>query len=160
MVAGPEVSRVVEEFHKELDHCTCKINTNHHDQILTVQTNFGKDVLSLISVIEDLGNPFEEESTDLLVLDSKEIADQAAVETVKNARRLGQEQFHAFVKERLVERTKAVHDVIHRNNFKLFKNTTQQRVSKGKLQVALLKCNYAAHHWSPTLTFRKILQTC
>ena len=66
MVAGPEVSRVVE------------------------------DVLSLISVIEHLGNPFEEESTDLLVLDSKEIADHAAVETVKNARRLGQEQFHAF----------------------------------------------------------------
>ena len=31
MVAGPEVSRVVEEFHKELYHCTCKINTNHHD---------------------------------------------------------------------------------------------------------------------------------
>ena len=92
-------------------------------------------------MIEDLGNPFEEESTDLLVLDSKEIADHAAVETVKNARKLGQEQFHAFVKGRLVERTKAVHDVIHRNNFKLFKNTTQQRVSKGKLQVALLKCD-------------------
>ena len=98
MVAGPEVSRVVEEFHKELDHCTCKINTNHHDQTPTVQANFGKDVLSLISVIEDLRNPFEEESTDLLVLDSKEIADHAAEETVKNAQRLGQEQFHAFVK--------------------------------------------------------------
>ena len=141
MVAGPEVSRVVEEFYKELDHCTCKINTNRHDQTPTFQANFGKDLLSLISVIEGLGNPFEEESTDLLVLDSKEIADHAAVETVKNARRLGQEQFHAFVKEHLVERTKAVHDVIHCNNFKLFKNTTQQRVSKGKLQVALLKCD-------------------
>ena len=98
MVVGPEVSRVVEEFHKELDHCTCKINTNHHDQTPTVQANFGKDVLSLISVMEDLGNPFEEESTDFLVLDSKEIADHAAEETVKNVQRLGQEQFHAFVK--------------------------------------------------------------
>ena len=32
MIAGPEVSRVVEEFYKELDYCACKTNTNHHDQ--------------------------------------------------------------------------------------------------------------------------------
>ena len=43
---------------------------------------FSKDVLSLISVIEDLGNLFEEESTDL-VLDSKDIADHAEVKLLK-----------------------------------------------------------------------------
>ena len=31
MIAGPEVSRVVEEFHKEFDYCACKTNTGHHD---------------------------------------------------------------------------------------------------------------------------------
>ena len=92
-------------------------------------------------MIEELGNPFEEESTDLLVLDSKEIADHAAVETVKNIQRISQEQFQAFVKERLIERSKAIDDVIHRNKFKLFKNTTQKNVSKGKQQVASLKCD-------------------
>ena len=51
---------------------------------MIIQATFGKDVLSLINVMEDLGNPFEEEGTDLLVLDSKEITDHAAVETVKN----------------------------------------------------------------------------
>ena len=61
MIAGPEVARVVEEFHKQLDHCSSKTNTAHHDQTPTVQTTFGKDVLSLINVMEDLGNPFEEE---------------------------------------------------------------------------------------------------
>jgi len=39
-------------------------------------------VLFLIDAMEDLGNPFEEESTHLLVLDSNEIADYATVETV------------------------------------------------------------------------------
>ena len=76
-------------------------------------------------MIEELGNPFEEESTDL-VLDSKEIADHAAVETVKNIQRISQEQFQAFVKERLIERSKATDDVIHRNKFKLFKNKGKQ----------------------------------
>ena len=54
MIAGPEVAKVVEEFHKELDHCSCKTNTPHHDQTPKVQTTFGKDVSSLISVKEDL----------------------------------------------------------------------------------------------------------
>ena len=57
----------------------------YDDQSPTVQKHFSKDVLSLIDVMEDLGNPFEEESTDLLVLDSKEIADCVTVETVKNS---------------------------------------------------------------------------
>ena len=140
MIAGPEVARVIEEFHKGLDQCSCKTNTAHHDQTPTVQTIFGKDVLSLISVMEDLGNPFEEESTDLLVLYSIEIADHVAVEAIINAQRIGEEQFEAFVKERLIERSKAIDDVIHRNKFKLF-NTIQRSVSKSKLQVASLKCD-------------------
>ena len=32
MVAGPEVARVVEEFHKNFNHCSFKTNTAHHDQ--------------------------------------------------------------------------------------------------------------------------------
>ncbi|KAL8601155.1 hypothetical protein ACOMHN_002962 [Nucella lapillus] len=38
-----------------------------------------------------MGNPFEEESQDVAKLDTKEIADPAAVETVMNAKRIGQE---------------------------------------------------------------------
>jgi len=81
MVVGPEVSRIVEEFHEELDHCVSEIDTHYRDQTPTIQANFGKNVLSLVSVMEDLGNPFEEEGTNLLVLSSKDIVDHAAVET-------------------------------------------------------------------------------
>ena len=72
MTAGPEVARVVEEFHKELDYCSCKTNAAHHHQAPTVQT---KDVLSLITVMEDLGNSFEGKGTDHLILYNKEFAD-------------------------------------------------------------------------------------
>jgi len=50
-----------------------------------------KDVRSLVGVIEAMGNPFEEESQDVVILDTKDIAGPAAVETVMNAKRIGQE---------------------------------------------------------------------
>ena len=40
----------------------------HHDQTANVQNAFRKDVCSLGNVMEELGNPFEEESEDLFVL--------------------------------------------------------------------------------------------
>ena len=121
MVAGPEIARVVEEFHNEQHPWErCKANTHHHDQISSVQAAFDKDVRSLVIVIEDLGNPFEEESTDLLVLDSKEITDHVTVQTVQNVRTIGQDQFQIFARECLFDRSKSFDDVIHRNKLKLF----------------------------------------
>ena len=64
-----------------------------------------KDVCSLVGVIEEMGNPFEEESQDLVILDTKNIAGPAAVETVMNAKRIGQEQFEAFTRKCLLDRT-------------------------------------------------------
>ena len=64
-----------------------------------MQKAFRKDVCSLVNVMEELGNPFEEESDNLLVLDNKEIADPSAVETMKKAQKIGQQQFQAFTKE-------------------------------------------------------------
>lgn len=47
-----------------------------------VHAVFKKDVLSLVSAIDEMGNPFQEGSTDLLVLDSKEIMDENIVKAV------------------------------------------------------------------------------
>lgn len=88
MVAGPEVARVIGEFENGEMHRNKRVDTRHHDQIASVQISFTNDVHSLVSVIEEMGNPFEEESLDLLVLDTKEIADSAAV----------QEQFDVFAR--------------------------------------------------------------
>ncbi len=139
MVAGPEVARVIEEFHDQQHHCGGKVDTRHHDQTPSIQAAFAKDVRSLVSVIEDLGNPFEEESTDLLVLDTKEITDHTSVEAVQNAQRIGQEQFQAFTRECLIERSISIDDVIHRNKLKVFESATKKNVSKGKQQLISLK---------------------
>ena len=53
--------------------------------------------------MEELGNPFEEESEDLLVLDCR-IADPSAVEAVQKAQKIGQQQFQTVIEECFVER--------------------------------------------------------
>ena len=89
--------------------------------------------------MEELDNPFEEESGDLLVLDSKEIADLSAVEAVKKAQKIGQQQFQTLMKECLVERTKPIDDTIHRNRLKLFVGSTTKTASKEKQQQTSMK---------------------
>ena len=64
-------------------------NQQHHDQQRGVQQNFLKDVMSLVTVIDDMGNPFLEKSHDLLVLDTKNIMDASVVETVRKIKSLG-----------------------------------------------------------------------
>ena len=87
-----------------------------------------------------MGKPFEEESQDLLVLDTKEIADPAVVKTVRSAKSVGQDQFDAFTKECLLDRTKSIYDTIHRNKLPLF-STPASKASKGKQQLNSLKCD-------------------
>ena len=84
MVAGPEVARVIVEFEDFNMHPRNQEETRHHEEIPSVQNTFARDV----AVIEELGNPFEEDSQDLLVLDTKEIADPAVIETVVTRSRL------------------------------------------------------------------------
>ena len=73
MVAGPEVARVISEFETSWQRSRKRENANHHEQTDSVQMKFVQDVRALTSAIEEIGNPFEEESTDLLTLDTNEI---------------------------------------------------------------------------------------
>jgi hypothetical protein len=49
-----------------------------------------------------MGNPFTDVSHDLLVLDTKEIASEKVVETVKEIEKVGMQQFNSFVEERVI----------------------------------------------------------
>lgn len=65
MVTGPEVARVIGEFDMTQEHHDSKTKTLHHNQTESIQKSFDKDVKSLVSVIEELGNPFLEDTTDI-----------------------------------------------------------------------------------------------
>ena len=92
LVAGPEVTALIKDFedaHQLMGRWWHEVI--HHDQTANMQNAFRKDVCSLGNVMEELGNPFEEESEDLLFLDSKENADPSAAEAVKKAQKIGQQ---------------------------------------------------------------------
>jgi len=95
----------------------------------------------MITVMEDFGNPFEEDSQDLLVLNTKGIAPYGAVDALCHAHKVGQVQFDNFVRERLVERTKPIEDGIHRNKVKIFGQPATKPQAKGKQQMKSLKNN-------------------
>ena len=81
-------------------------NTRYHVQTASIQTNYLKDVNALFDVIEKiLGNPFNQASNDMIIRDTKEIVDPSAVTTVQKAHTTGKEQFDAFTKECVMERT-------------------------------------------------------
>ena len=73
-----------------------------------MQTAFVQDVKSPKKVIEQMGNPFSENSDNLLVWDS---ADSAVTDTMQHIERL---QYVTYVNERLIEQTVPITDPIKR----------------------------------------------
>ena len=62
-----------------------------------MQVTFAKDVRAL--VIEEMGNPFTEDSVDLLVLDTRDVAEPAIVETVRVIEKTGRVQYERYMAE-------------------------------------------------------------
>ena len=96
MVAGPEVSRIVAAY--EAVSGVNNVGSNkHHDQTLSAQIAFFEKVEALRKVYQGIGNPFQEESADLLVLDTKNIADTSCAVMIGTHHKRGKEQFQAFM---------------------------------------------------------------
>ena len=110
---------------------------------MAVQVTFASEVQALVEVIEDLGNPFMDESGDLLVLDTRDIADPAVVTTVRWIEKKGHYQYDSFVTDRLVERTSPVSDTISKNSMPLFNRPFKGTPSKATQMITSLKSDCA-----------------
>ena len=139
IVAGPELSRMIEEF--EVIYTV--ENSKHHEQTPAIQDAFAKDVVNLVSSIEDLDNPFNESGEELVAMHTKEIMSEEVVNTIRNARNIGEQQLQTFLKERFKERKKPLSEPIKKNNFPLLNNKTKKVRSKDKAKVAVLKVDCA-----------------
>ena len=69
MVAVPEIARQVDEFEDSFDKDGITSNVthpdrHHHEHTKSVQEKFVHDIWSLVTTIEEMGNPFMEESMD------------------------------------------------------------------------------------------------
>ena len=100
---------------------------------------FKQNVDCLAKTIEEYGNSFTENRSDLLVLDNRNIAEQAVADTVFQIEQLGQEQYEKYVTERLVIQNVHVSEPIMKNNLPLFSRPLVKRKNKSTLQLASLK---------------------
>jgi hypothetical protein len=139
MVSGPEMARVIAEFQATAETRMKKTEFKHHEQTKHAQIAFARDVKALTGVMGEMGNPFSDDSKDLLVLDSRDLADPAVINTLRQIEKLGQEQYDTYVNERLVNQTKPITDPIKRNNLPLFSRPPVREKSKTQLQVSSLK---------------------
>ena len=154
MVSGPEMSRIIKDFElsqelirnipkqEEQEEQEGQDDLRHHEQIKGVQNTFWKQVNAVCSTIEEMGNPFADQTGDLFVLDTRDIADSKVVETVRTVEQLGKDQYQQFVTKRLQERTTPLFDTIRKNKLSLFNSprATKEK-SSDKLKIASLKSN-------------------
>lgn len=148
MVSGPEMSRIINDFElsQELVSNIAKQeeqeDLRHHEQMKGVQNTCRNQVNAVCSTIEEMGNPFTDQTGDLFVLDTRDIADSKVVETVRTVEQLSKDQYQQFVTKRLHERTTPLFDTIQKNKLLLFSSPPATKdKSSDKLKIASLKSN-------------------
>jgi len=77
---------------------------------------------SLVNEIEEMANPFSDDSSDLVTLHTNAIMPEKVVNTIKTAEDIGIEQYQAFTEERLGGTSMSLYDTIRKNNLPLFKS--------------------------------------
>lgn len=95
LVSVPELSRLTQEFQGSV---LLQEERRHHEQTPGVQSAFLRDVVNTLSSFEELGNPFISDDENLMAIHTKDIMDDEVVQTVVNARAIGEEQFNSFIK--------------------------------------------------------------
>ena len=144
MVAGPEISRIIDEFKLSEELMKKRHgegpNARHHEQMSSVQVTFQNQVKSLCSVFEEMINPYLEQSEDLLVLGTRDITDSSVVETVRKIEEIGKAQYQTFATGRVKKRTTSLFEPIKRNKLSLFSSPPSSKAkSSDKIQIASLK---------------------
>ncbi len=145
-VAGPEVARVIAEFEAGMPS-NKEFIPKHHDQSPSVQKRFAADTKALVAAFQDAGNPFDEDSDEIVILDTKEVMSESVAQSIMCAHVEGKKQHSAFVKERLESITVSFHEPIKMNKILLPSNPYKKqraikRIDSTKNDLHLLRQLY------------------
>ena len=91
--------------------------------------------------IEEMGNPFLDESAYLLALDPEEILDDTVVRTIRNIETIGEKLHSEYVEQRQVKSTTAISHPLSKQHIPLFSKRGTKVRSRSQLEVADLKVN-------------------
>ena len=137
MVAGPEVSHLVSLYETEVQTKEAQEQTVHHEQTLQAQKTFLERVKKLSNCLQDLGNPFEEESRDLYSIDTRT---RIPAEILQTHLKKGQTKAQDFA-QGLQENPTTFYDPIKRNRVDFFSQETAT-VMPSKQKLVILQTLY------------------
>ena len=106
-----------------------------------MQKRFKLHTEKLIEAIKEFGNPFEDDCPELLVLNTRDCADDSVIETVRTIEKLASAKYEQYKKQVIVDRTKSIHDTISKNSLSLFKSPKKKVKSKASQQLVVQRNN-------------------
>jgi hypothetical protein len=119
MLAGPDCCRCIEEFEAVLD--TASSRTAHHEEASALQTQYKKDVLSFVEIVEQLGNPFDS-GHELVALHTQEVMKDDVVASLAQLHNLGKDLHAKFVTQTLEQDSLPITNTLKRQNVLTFAN--------------------------------------
>jgi len=136
MVAGPEVSQLVAHYEAASETKETAEYISHHEQAPRSQRRFIEQVDKFFQAVNGLGNPFQEESQDMLSLDTKDIAHPTASALISSHCENGRARFHEFLKGLSSEEEITFYESIKKNRIDFFRqepasvNNSKEKVLK------------------------------
>ena len=93
---------------------------------------------NLSDAVSRTDNPFLDDFSELVTLDSRDCADTIVAESVKTLDKLGKEQYQKYVKDVIKDRSRSNHNPIQKNNLPLFSKNHKKEASKQGKRIAVL----------------------
>ncbi len=137
MIAGPEQARLLQEFENEFIPEVVN-QQKHHEEGFSSQKTFKEQAKNLIQSINEMGNPFLDETDELLALDTRNVINESVVNTVRTVEALGKQKYEAYT-ESVKDRTSSIHDPIKKNSLPLFRCPTHKTKNKQTGKISMLK---------------------
>jgi len=121
MIAGLEIARAITKFDTNcmMSNKRGSQQERHHEHTLSTQTSSARDMNTLVETIDSYGNPFDKETSDLSVLDTRDIVVSKISQNIRDMEKMGRLQHNEFTEERLIQGTKSIAAPITRNDFPL-----------------------------------------
>ena len=97
---------------------------------------------SLLSALKDVGNPFDNDSNDLIDLETKIVVPETIAQNLYKLEYVGEKQFWDFFEQRAWKRSVPLSDTISKNELSLFKTVRSYSASKKDEQLNTAKYNF------------------
>ena len=111
----------------------------HHDFSNSVQSIFHKEVKSLLPALEDVGNPFDDDSNNLLDLETMIFVPEMIAQILHKLENVGEKQFQDFIEQRVWKRSGPLSDTISKNKLSLYKAVGSYSASRKDEQLNTAK---------------------